>query len=1566
MSNTEQEKLLIELNEAHSKREQQNKELSRTFGKDLNQAQYKKDKALSDDAYPDNAHFIYEIIQNAEDSSYLKNEKAELEFHLLNDGILVLSNQDGFNNDDIRSICVMASGGKIAKKDQFIGEKGLGFRSVFKITNTPCISSNGYKFYFDKQLSYEKPFLLKDYQKLLPDEFKSYVNTAIFLSYSILSDEISELEYDFQSKIKPKLILFLKKLNSISIIKNNQKYMFIEKENVKSENFELSKLKDNDNKQEFFITRKTINVSDLNEEKRKGIQEREIVLAYPKELEESSNNMFAFLPTDINSRLNFTIQADFLLDTSRGHLLENEWNKNIFKEIKLFIIDNINLFQNHSKLKFEYLKYYLQETKSNNKFIDNLYNQMINEIKNKDLILSDNETWQKSNNIILLEDNIKIDTKYLKLLFGDNYEQVHEKFKLDNYFISKFNIERVNKEKLLNQIFIYLDKCNELNSYNTDDVFYLTKIISKYLNFGRDGRKFDEDYLKKIKKSLPIIPKYKTDKKFYLFDAIYISSEYKPKFLIENIAKEDEFDFTKYNFLSDNYLKDKRLTDFIKNIIDEQEKHKNKKTIEFFTKYSDILQNYLQNDIKNSYKKIFDFSIANLEDNKDRISKIPLLLTQKRMFYNSADTVYFSNDSDSDLDVLDENLLELLNKEHEYKEFVEQVFKVKEADILNIILNEYLPWIRKNYQRRTPENDVNLLKYTKDIIENFDKFEQDEKQNIKNGLYFISSNQEKKYLKSSNMYLSQNLTEIVVNNNSIGKYITDKSYFDFLNDNYNSLIGTIDEEKVKDFFRYFSFKKYIKEDDIPNFIKFMKQDLDLDLNIEALEFIAKSINIEDRKKIKNIENFKIYSQNNNLLEVKNIFHEQVDNLKIDYINTSYKEKISDLYFKNIKQYFQSENKIESFIDYLKKDINFDEAVKVYQYLDSKSNFDPNKKQNYNYTITTEKIRKEFKNSKLIYNNSSSDKFYPTDVTWKEEKSTNKLFSLSTIYPQELQNFFIKKVQVSQSKDIKQIINQIKKMKEKNDDYFDLLIDLNDLIIDDNELDKYNKSFNNSIHGQYDKNINENAKQFIIKKEQIFILDSGTKNSDDNFYFNDLNIDNYESEIANKIFTLNDTYPVEHYNNLVNTLKIKRLSNIEKTYANRQFIENYSIQNYRLILEFTYDLLFTKFPDEYKKLEDREVDLKKINLINTINVHEDIVSQITLDGIRIELNGVKYYFKKNELFIVNKNELFKIIAEKIGFISDKDIKDFYNEVVVDNKNKEEYYKDENIKEKQNFILDISNETVENSKIDITYENYFDIDEDSDNREEDTGSENNQNNEQSAEEERNQRKKSGAEQVKCYDKNVSNNQNETSPSNLKNTQEYQNKYIREKTEKLHKISKNSQKLSKRTIAKSSNPATINYKVGEKETKDFFRRKDQYLGQCQICGFTFTAKNNINYCERFTWSDYIRIKVKVDLIDPGNSLCLCAKCHSIIKGEGDFKPTFLTDDVFEMLKVLKDDYDFDTFIEDIDSDKLLSTPECFKEHIEFNDMYFVDIRLNNNDERIYFTEEHLLMFFEFLKPS
>jgi len=239
-----------------------------------------------------------------------------------------------------------------------------------------------------------------------------------------------------------------------------------------------------------------------------------------------------------------------------------------------------------------------------------------------------------------------------------------------------------------------------------------------------------------------------------------------------------------------------------------------------------------------------------------------------------------------------------------------------------------------------------------------------------------------------------------------------------------------------------------------------------------------------------------------------------------------------------------------------------------------------------------------------------------------------------------------------------------------------------------------------------------------------------------------------------------------------------------------------------------------------------------------------------------------------------------------------------------------------------------------------------------------------NQLSAEEEREKRRKMKLyDQIKSYEKKVEKSDTDISPSLVTNTKEYINKYIREKQNKIIKISNSSKKISKKTkerIAKLVTP--INYKIGKEETKEFFRKKDQYLGQCQICGFTFKTKKGINYCERFTWSDK-RINIKTDLVEPGNSLCLCAKCHSIIKGGGDFEATFLTK-ISEKLE--QESYNFDDFVKDIKSKKILQPPQCFKEHIDFDVMYYVDIRLNRKDERIYFTEEHLLMFFECLKQG
>ncbi len=148
----------------------------------------------------------------------------------------------------------------------------------------------------------------------------------------------------------------------------------------------------------------------------------------------------------------------------------------------------------------------------------------------------------------------------------------------------------------------------------------------------------------------------------------------------------------------------------------------------------------------------------------------------------------------------------------------------------------------------------------------------------------------------------------------------------------------------------------------------------------------------------------------------------------------------------------------------------------------------------------------------------------------------------------------------------------------------------------------------------------------------------------------------------------------------------------------------------------------------------------------------------------------------------------------------------------------------------------------------------------------------------------------------------------------------------------------------------------KLGKEETKNFLR--NQYLGCCQICGFTFKQKNDgSKYFELFDWFSEKITKQKLDIIEAGSSLCLCANCHSSLK-YGDFKPKFIK----ELENYNLQELNFNIFCEITTKSKQdLEIPKCF-DFIEM-DMYKVAIRLLNQDKYIFYTEEHFLHFYNLL---
>ncbi|MES0110163.1 hypothetical protein [Mesorhizobium sp. M0013] len=108
-------------------------------GLDANEGDINLD--IFEDFYPDQAHFVFELLQNAEDAG-----ATEAAFKLTDDGCWFEHNGTrSFTESDVRAITGIHNSTKTKAPDQ-IGKFGIGFKSVFVYTLTPTIYSTNFSF----------------------------------------------------------------------------------------------------------------------------------------------------------------------------------------------------------------------------------------------------------------------------------------------------------------------------------------------------------------------------------------------------------------------------------------------------------------------------------------------------------------------------------------------------------------------------------------------------------------------------------------------------------------------------------------------------------------------------------------------------------------------------------------------------------------------------------------------------------------------------------------------------------------------------------------------------------------------------------------------------------------------------------------------------------------------------------------------------------------------------------------------------------------------------------------------------------------------------------------------------------------------------------------------------------------------------------------------------------------------------------------------------------------------------------------------------------------------------
>ncbi|KAK4235771.1 Sacsin [Achaetomium macrosporum] len=161
--------------------------------------------------------FLYELLQNADDNKYHDRARPILTITYTDNAngktLRIDSNEIGFSAEDIEAICSVANGQKLGDPSR-IGEKGLGFKSVFSFSDSVWITSGFYSFKLVSEKTVELGSVTPVWEVFPRQRLPRH--TSILLS--LLPDsgcDANELVAKLRS-LEPAL-LFLRKLKEVKI-----------------------------------------------------------------------------------------------------------------------------------------------------------------------------------------------------------------------------------------------------------------------------------------------------------------------------------------------------------------------------------------------------------------------------------------------------------------------------------------------------------------------------------------------------------------------------------------------------------------------------------------------------------------------------------------------------------------------------------------------------------------------------------------------------------------------------------------------------------------------------------------------------------------------------------------------------------------------------------------------------------------------------------------------------------------------------------------------------------------------------------------------------------------------------------------------------------------------------------------------------------------------------------------------------------------------------------------------------------------------------------------------------
>lgn len=379
-------------------------------------------KLLSEKIYNDDIHFVLELIQNAEDEG-----SQEIIIYVDSNQVVVSNDGKPFDKNDLEAICSIGGG---RKKENKIGFMGIGFKSVFRISDRPQVVSGDYSFIIQDFL-YPSPSKHVENSSL----FHQPLNGAVFIlplkeEYkNNITNLVSEL-----AEVDEKILLFLSSLKKVTFIDNSEgeERIWSYSKSVEAATVSLRR-SDKSKPQLWTIFSKPVDIKDRalvkDIKEKKDLKKTVVTVAFPApditEIQKCKKNpLYCFLPTEVSAQLPFLLQADFTPTAGRGDIdTKSDWNTwllGCLAEHVAHCVDKIKVDRRYLEYLYDFIP--LPDLYHHEHLKEKFLLPFIEKLKSHPIVFGKDSSWHHVETATLVESELDslIGVNESRIIYGED------------------------------------------------------------------------------------------------------------------------------------------------------------------------------------------------------------------------------------------------------------------------------------------------------------------------------------------------------------------------------------------------------------------------------------------------------------------------------------------------------------------------------------------------------------------------------------------------------------------------------------------------------------------------------------------------------------------------------------------------------------------------------------------------------------------------------------------------------------------------------------------------------------------------------------------------------------------------------------------------------------------------------------------------------------------------------------------------------------------------------------------------------------------------------------------